>query len=71
MVRTTCATIDVEVVVPEVDQHLEKLAFAPRRAQKRDALDLVVGLEAYRPWWARFHVVLPELGEGLGESGES
>ena len=69
--RPRIRAVDVEVVVPEVGQDLEELAFAPHRPQQRGALDFVVGLEPDTPRRVRLDVVLPELGQGLVEGGET
>ena len=60
--------VDVEVVEPEVDQHLAQLPLAvdhPQVGVEPGLLDRAARLGAAHP------VVLPELGERLGERGEA
>jgi hypothetical protein len=69
--RPGVRAVYVEVVVPEIGEDFEELAFAPDRPQQRGSFDFVVGLDPNTPRRARFHVVLPELSERLIESGEA
>ncbi len=60
--------INVEMVVPEVSQHFDKLPLAVEGAHKGGSVGLIGGADALRPFNALLaQVILPELRQRLGE----